>query len=119
MNFCILHKVLLVVILLFIIAIVCCHYIKHRSKCTGPLTIQKWRKLKIKKVIIKNGTRYYFDEIIKFEDFDSDNIILDEKSNENILIYDVSYKNLIGTKSFGIKFYKIDGFVTVYDGVNI
>ena len=34
--------------------------------------------------------RYYFDEIIKIEDFNFD-ILLDEKSYENILIYDVSY----------------------------
>ena len=31
----------------------------------------------------------YFDGIIKFEDFDFDNILLDEKSNENISLYDV------------------------------
>ena len=31
------------------------------------------------KVSIKNCTWYYFDDIIKFEDFDSDNILLDEK----------------------------------------
>ena len=34
--------------------------------------------------------RCYFDEIIKIKDFDLD-ILLDEKSYENILIYDVSY----------------------------
>ena len=34
--------------------------------------------------------RYYFDEIIKIKDFDLD-ILLDEKSYENILIYDVLY----------------------------
>ena len=34
---------------------------------------------------------YYFDDTIKFEDFDSD-ILLDEKSHINILIYDISYK---------------------------
>ena len=27
---------------------------------------------------------YYFDDIIKIEDFDLDNIIIDEKSYENI-----------------------------------
>ena len=34
--------------------------------------------------------RCYFDEIIKIKDFDLD-ILLDEKSYENILIYDVLY----------------------------
>ena len=33
-----------------------------------------------KKINTKNHTCYYFDEIIKIEDFDFDNILLDEKS---------------------------------------
>ena len=59
---------------------------------------------------------YYFDDIIKFEDFNSDNILIDEKSPENILIYDMSYKILDGTKPFHIRFNKIDGFVRNDDG---
>ena len=35
---------------------------------------------------------YYFDDIIKLENFDLDNVLIDEKSDENILIYDISYK---------------------------
>ena len=35
---------------------------------------------------------------IKFEDFHFDNILIDEKSYENILIYDISYTTLIGAK---------------------
>ena len=38
---------------------------------------------------------YYFDDIIKLENFDLDNVLIDEKSDENILIYDISYKTLI------------------------
>ena len=34
----------------------------------------------------------------KLEDFDIDNISKDEKSHENILIYDISYKTLISPK---------------------
>ena len=41
------------------------------------------------KVLIKNRTCYYFDDIIKLEDFDPDNILIDEKSHKNILIYDI------------------------------
>ena len=37
---------------------------------------------------------YYFKDIIKIEDSDICNILLDEKSNETILIYDVLYKIL-------------------------
>ena len=32
MDFHILHKVLLVIILLFLITIICCHYAKHKAK---------------------------------------------------------------------------------------
>ena len=35
------------------------------------------------------------NDIIKLEDFGIDNIFIDEKSHENILIYDISYKTVI------------------------
>ena len=47
----------------------------------------------LKKVHIKNRSCYYFDDIIKFEDFDLDNILIEEKLHENILIYDILYKS--------------------------
>ena len=52
------------------------------------------------KVRIKNRTCYYFDDIIKLEDFDLDKILIDEQSYENFVIYDISYKNLIDPKPF-------------------
>ena len=52
------------------------------------------------RVCIKNRTCYYFDDKIKLEDFDLDNILIDEKWHKNILIYDISYKTLIGSKTF-------------------
>ena len=48
-----------------------------------------------KKVRIKYRTCYSFDGIIKLEHFDLDNILLDKKLHENILIYDISYKTLV------------------------
>ena len=69
-----------------------------------------------KQVCIKNRTCYYFDDIIKLEDFDIINILIDEKSHENILIYDVSYKTLINPKPLRIRFDKTDGFIRTYDG---
>ena len=51
----------------------------------------------LKEINIKNRTYYYFDDIIKIEDFDCDNILIDEKSYKNILVYDSSYKALIDT----------------------
>ena len=76
----------------------------------------KWKFNELKTVPIKNHTCYYFDDIIKLEDFDLDNILIDEKSHENILIYDISYKTLIGSKPLRIRFDKIDGFIRIYDG---
>ena len=52
-----------------------------------------------KKVCLKNPTCYYFDSIIRIEDFDFGNILLDEKPYEDILIYVISYKTLIGAKT--------------------
>ena len=43
-------------------------------------------------------------------------ILRDKKSHENILIYDISYKTLIGPKSLRIRFDKINGFIIIYDG---
>ena len=54
---------------------------------------------------------YYFDDITKLED-----ILIDEKLHKNILIYDISYKTLISSKPFRIRFNNIDGFTRIYDG---
>ena len=40
---------------------------------------------------------------------------MDEKSHESILIYYILYKTLIGSKSLGIRFDKIDVFIRIYD----
>ena len=54
------------------------------------------RNDELKEIYIKNCTCCYFHDIIRVADFDFDNILLDEKSceksYENILIYDISYK---------------------------
>ena len=59
---------------------------------------------------------YYFDDIIKIEDFLFDNILTGKKSNRDILVYEPSYKTLIGAKSLRMRFNKVDGFIRVYDG---
>ena len=69
----------------------------------------------LKKVCIENRMCYYFDDIMKLEDFDIGNILIDEKSHENNFIYDISFKSLIGSKPLRIRFYKIDGFKKIYD----
>ena len=45
---------------------------------------------KLKETDMKNCMYYYVDST----DFDFDNILIDEKSNENILVYDISDKTL-------------------------
>ena len=69
----------------------------------------------LKEIDIKNGTCFYFEDIIKIEDFDFNNILTDEKSYESILVLDISYKILIGAKPLRIRFDKIDEFIKVYD----
>ena len=59
-------------------------------------------------VCIKNRKCYYFDNIIKLEDFDLDNTLTDEKSHEAISSYVISYKNLTGPKPLR--------FIRIYDG---
>ena len=47
------------------------------------------------------------------EDFDPFSILIDTKSHENILVYNISYKSLIDS----LRFDKIDGFIRGYDGI--
>ena len=64
-----------------------------------------------------NCTCYYLDNIIKFEDFDFDVILIDEKLLKSNSIYNSSYMTLIGSKTLCISFDKIDGVIKVYDGI--
>ena len=79
------------------------------SLCKTKTYNIKWKNYEFKKVCIKNRTCYYFDDVIKLEDFDLDNALIDEKSHENIFVYDVSYKTLIDPKPLRTRFDKIDG----------
>ena len=62
----------------------------------------------LKEVDIKNHRCYYFKDRTKIEDFDLDNILLDEKSSENILVYDIPYTILIGAKVLHIRYDKVN-----------
>ena len=57
---------------------------------------------KLKEIDIKNCASYYFDYIIKIEDFNFGNNSMDQKSYENILVYNISDKTLIGTKNCSV-----------------
>ena len=67
----------------------------------------------LKKIDIKNRACYYFDDIIKIEDFDFDNIIIDEKLYKKLLVYDTSYKTLFGSEPVHIRFDEVRGFIRV------
>ena len=60
-------------------------------------------------------TCYYLDDIIKIENLHLDSILTNEKSFEDILVYNISYKSSIDVKPLCIKFNKTDGFIRVYD----
>ena len=46
---------------------------------------------KVKEIDIKNRTYYFFNDIINVENFDLNNIKIDEKSYKNIFIYYIGY----------------------------
>ena len=54
---------------------------------------------------------YYFNDIKKIEDFDFDNTLINARTYKNILVYDISYKTLVGAKPLEIIFDKVDGFI--------
>ena len=69
------------------------------------------KKTSIKLVKLALSRYYCFDDIIKIEDFDFDNILSDEKWYKNILIYDVLYKTLVTTKPWCVMFDTLDEFI--------
>ena len=75
---------LLVIILLLIITIICYHYAKHRFCCGKKIETENNEFLEVR---IKNRTGF------KFEHFDYVNSLIDEKSQQNILIYDILHKD--------------------------
>ena len=63
---------------------------------------------------------YYYEQYInlknKFEEFYLSNSLVDKKLYENILVYNISIKTLVGAKTMCIRFDKIDEFIRIYDG---
>ena len=49
---------------------------------------------------------------IKFDNFDLDNIFIEQNSYKHLLIYNIPYKILIGSKPLRMRF----GFIIDYDG---
>ena len=53
-------------------------------------------------------------------DTDISDILLNEtlyKTQENISIYDISYKSFNSSKPLCIRFYAVDRFIKIYDGI--
>ena len=73
-------------------------------------------KKNFKRIDTKNSTCFYFDHIINIEGFDFDNILIDEKSYENGLVYKISFKSLIERKPLRIRFNNVHVFIRVYHG---
>ena len=74
-------------------------------------------KDELKETDMKDRICYYFNDIMRVIDIDFSDILLDEKSYENILIYDISYKTFIGAKPLRIRFDEIDRFIKNYHGI--
>ena len=53
----------------------------------------------------------------KIDNFDFDNILTDEKSSKNSLLYDISYKTLFGCKPLRVRFDEVYGFIIAYIGI--
>ena len=58
----------------------------------------------------------FFSDIIVGTKINFSNILLDKKLHENISVYNISYKTSTGPKPSRIRFDKIDGFITSFDG---
>ena len=78
---------------------------------------------KLNEIDIKNRTCYYFEAVIRFWDRDINfsDILLDKnwykERNENILVYDISYKTSTGARLLHIRLDKIDGFIKIHDKI--
>ena len=47
--------------------------------------------------------------------FDFNNILIDKKSQENVLVYDISHKALNGPEPLRIRFDKKNGYIRIYN----
>ena len=69
---------------------------------------------KVKDINIKNKGYYFFNDIISRENFDPNNIKIDEKSYKNILIYYIGYVTI---KEY-VKIYSVNPLYLIFRYVN-
>ena len=69
---------------------------------------------KVKDINIKSRTFYFFNDIINIENFDLNNIKIDENSYKNILIYYIGYVTI---KEY-VKVYSVNPLYLIFRYVN-
>ena len=69
---------------------------------------------KINDINIKNQTYYFFNDIIDIQNFNANNIKIDENSYKNILIYYIGYVTI---KEY-VKIYSVNPLYLVFRNVN-
>ena len=67
-----------------------------------------------KEIGIKNCTFYHFDDLMTVGGINFNDILLDQKSYGNILIYDISQKTFMVEKPLRVWLEKVDVFIKVY-----
>ena len=65
-------------------------------------------------VNIKNRTYYFFNDIISIENFDVNNIKIDEKSHKNILVYYIGYVTI----KEDLNVYSVNPLYLIFTNVN-
>ena len=70
----------------------------------------------LREIDIKNLKCYYFNDIMKGEDINFYNILLEEKACSNNLVYSILYKTFMGAKPLRIRFHESCGVVKTHDG---
>ena len=94
-------------------------FIAFHNASTKAIDIKNIIKIEsneLKETDTKNWTCFYFNDIIKIEDFDFDNVLINEKLCKNILVYDILYKTFFDSKPLRFIFDKEDGFIRVFNG---
>ena len=71
---------------------------------------------KVKDIDIKNRIYYFFNDIIRIENFDSNNIKIDEKSDKSIVIYYIRYVTIKDWKY--VKMFSVNSFYLISGKMN-
>ena len=71
---------------------------------------------KVKDIDIKNRIYSFFNDIIRIENFDSNNIKIDEKSDKSIVIYYIGYVTIKDWKY--VKMFSVNSFYLISGKMN-